>query len=223
MLYSQYDVLPWGLEGVLAYIKENYGNPPVYILENGLYLSLSLFVLDLVSKTLQNLGSFLLTKYYNQVNPPTTIHHLTTWKELNTFRLISVLYLIQWGVTMIREKKFGPITLITNTKRWWIMYAGMAQRREATSSGRLWICTSFLIPITHMDYTMWISAIRNVKGLRRPLPFGTLLFSKGWSLVHKTWRTSQYLLLLAFLLSKLKIEGRFGFLYSTMDVKHVRQ
>ncbi|XP_013593042.1 PREDICTED: beta-glucosidase 9-like [Brassica oleracea var. oleracea] len=31
----KYDVLPWGLEGVLAYIKENYGNPPVYILENG--------------------------------------------------------------------------------------------------------------------------------------------------------------------------------------------
>ncbi|CAH2047541.1 unnamed protein product [Thlaspi arvense] len=30
------DVLPWGLEGVLNYIKQNYGNPPVYILENGL-------------------------------------------------------------------------------------------------------------------------------------------------------------------------------------------
>ncbi|CAH2052602.1 unnamed protein product, partial [Thlaspi arvense] len=29
------DVLPWGLEGVLNYIKQNYGNPPVYILENG--------------------------------------------------------------------------------------------------------------------------------------------------------------------------------------------
>uniref|UniRef100_A0A1J3C7Y3 Beta-glucosidase 3 n=1 Tax=Noccaea caerulescens TaxID=107243 RepID=A0A1J3C7Y3_NOCCA len=29
------DVLPWGLEGVLEYIKQNYGNPPVYILENG--------------------------------------------------------------------------------------------------------------------------------------------------------------------------------------------
>ncbi|CAA7045814.1 unnamed protein product [Microthlaspi erraticum] len=28
-------VLPWGLEGVLEYIKQNYGNPPVYILENG--------------------------------------------------------------------------------------------------------------------------------------------------------------------------------------------
>ncbi|CAH8383168.1 unnamed protein product [Eruca vesicaria subsp. sativa] len=29
------DVHPWGLEGVLEYIKQNYGNPPVYILENG--------------------------------------------------------------------------------------------------------------------------------------------------------------------------------------------
>ena len=30
------------MEGVLEYIKQSYGNPPVYILENGL-LSLSLF------------------------------------------------------------------------------------------------------------------------------------------------------------------------------------
>ncbi|CAN6820894.1 unnamed protein product, partial [Brassica oleracea] len=30
-----FDVLPWGLEGVLKYIKQNYGNLPVYILENG--------------------------------------------------------------------------------------------------------------------------------------------------------------------------------------------
>ncbi|CAA7045817.1 unnamed protein product [Microthlaspi erraticum] len=29
------DVLPWGLEEVLEYIKQDYGNPPVYILENG--------------------------------------------------------------------------------------------------------------------------------------------------------------------------------------------
>ncbi|CAA7043660.1 unnamed protein product [Microthlaspi erraticum] len=32
---AKLDVLPWGLEGVLEYIKQNYGNPPVYILENG--------------------------------------------------------------------------------------------------------------------------------------------------------------------------------------------
>ncbi|CAF1705781.1 unnamed protein product, partial [Brassica oleracea] len=31
----KFDVLPWGLEGVLKYIKQNYGNLPVYILENG--------------------------------------------------------------------------------------------------------------------------------------------------------------------------------------------
>ncbi|CAH8383644.1 unnamed protein product [Eruca vesicaria subsp. sativa] len=31
----KFDVLPWGLEGVLEYIKQNYGNFPVYILENG--------------------------------------------------------------------------------------------------------------------------------------------------------------------------------------------
>ncbi|CAN8268553.1 unnamed protein product [Cochlearia groenlandica] len=30
-----FDVIPWGLEGVLEYIKQNYGNPPIYILENG--------------------------------------------------------------------------------------------------------------------------------------------------------------------------------------------
>ncbi|KAL1208379.1 Beta-glucosidase 3 [Cardamine amara subsp. amara] len=30
-----FDVIPWGLEGVLKYIKQNYGNPPIYILENG--------------------------------------------------------------------------------------------------------------------------------------------------------------------------------------------
>nr|VDC79310.1 unnamed protein product [Brassica rapa] len=28
-------VTPWALEGVLEYIKQSYGNPPVYILENG--------------------------------------------------------------------------------------------------------------------------------------------------------------------------------------------
>ncbi|KFK29800.1 hypothetical protein AALP_AA7G181200 [Arabis alpina] len=31
----EYDVLPWAMEGVLEYIKQSYGNPPVYILENG--------------------------------------------------------------------------------------------------------------------------------------------------------------------------------------------
>ncbi|KAG2294047.1 hypothetical protein Bca52824_040716 [Brassica carinata] len=30
-----FDVLPWGFEGVLKYIKQNYGNLPVYNLENG--------------------------------------------------------------------------------------------------------------------------------------------------------------------------------------------
>ncbi|KFK37528.1 hypothetical protein AALP_AA4G268700 [Arabis alpina] len=30
-----YDVAPWAMEGVLEYIKQSYGNPPVYILENG--------------------------------------------------------------------------------------------------------------------------------------------------------------------------------------------
>ncbi|CAH2052590.1 unnamed protein product [Thlaspi arvense] len=28
VIYQQIDVLPWGLEGVLEYIKQNYGNPP---------------------------------------------------------------------------------------------------------------------------------------------------------------------------------------------------
>ncbi|XP_024009497.1 beta-glucosidase 3 [Eutrema salsugineum] len=33
--FIKFDVLPWGLEELLEYIKQNYGNPPVYILENG--------------------------------------------------------------------------------------------------------------------------------------------------------------------------------------------
>ncbi|WZZ09340.1 hypothetical protein YC2023_095261 [Brassica napus] len=32
---EQYAVAPWAMEGVLEYIKQSYGNPPVYILENG--------------------------------------------------------------------------------------------------------------------------------------------------------------------------------------------
>ncbi|XWS46660.1 hypothetical protein CRYUN_Cryun14cG0087000 [Craigia yunnanensis] len=34
-LNSEYPILPWGLQGVLEYIKQVYGNPPLYILENG--------------------------------------------------------------------------------------------------------------------------------------------------------------------------------------------
>ncbi|KFK40508.1 hypothetical protein AALP_AA2G005000 [Arabis alpina] len=34
----KYDVVPWAMEGVLEYIKQSYGNPPVYILENGIPL-----------------------------------------------------------------------------------------------------------------------------------------------------------------------------------------
>ncbi|CAF2002656.1 unnamed protein product [Brassica oleracea var. botrytis] len=30
-----YAIVPWAMEAVLEYIKESYGNPPVYILENG--------------------------------------------------------------------------------------------------------------------------------------------------------------------------------------------
>uniref|UniRef100_A0A0D3C6R8 Sinigrinase n=1 Tax=Brassica oleracea var. oleracea TaxID=109376 RepID=A0A0D3C6R8_BRAOL len=33
--YFQYEVAPWAMEVVLEYIKQSYGNPPVYILENG--------------------------------------------------------------------------------------------------------------------------------------------------------------------------------------------
>ncbi|XP_048594756.1 beta-glucosidase 3 isoform X1 [Brassica napus] len=31
----EYAVSPWAMEGVLEYLKQSYGNPPVYILENG--------------------------------------------------------------------------------------------------------------------------------------------------------------------------------------------
>ncbi|WRX10714.1 Glycoside hydrolase family 1 - like 4 [Theobroma cacao] len=34
-LDSEYPILPWGLQVVLEYIKQVYGNPPLYILENG--------------------------------------------------------------------------------------------------------------------------------------------------------------------------------------------
>jgi hypothetical protein len=34
--------MPWYLQAVLEYVKQFYGNPPVYIYENGFSLSLSL-------------------------------------------------------------------------------------------------------------------------------------------------------------------------------------
>jgi len=39
--FFQYANTPWSLQQILLYVKETYGNPPVYILENGLSLSLS--------------------------------------------------------------------------------------------------------------------------------------------------------------------------------------
>jgi beta-glucosidase len=38
---NEYANTPWSLQQILLYVKETYGNPPVYILENGLSLSLS--------------------------------------------------------------------------------------------------------------------------------------------------------------------------------------
>lgn len=35
----QFPVAPWGLQGVLEYFKQLYGNPPIYIHENGLSFS----------------------------------------------------------------------------------------------------------------------------------------------------------------------------------------
>ncbi|EFH64410.1 hypothetical protein ARALYDRAFT_315321 [Arabidopsis lyrata subsp. lyrata] len=45
---NKYAVAPWAMEVVLEYIKQSYGNPPVYILENGLSLfsNLSLLILS---------------------------------------------------------------------------------------------------------------------------------------------------------------------------------
>ncbi|XWS46659.1 hypothetical protein CRYUN_Cryun14cG0086900 [Craigia yunnanensis] len=40
-LCTQLPILPWGLQAVLKYFKQVYGNPLIYILENGLYLYLS--------------------------------------------------------------------------------------------------------------------------------------------------------------------------------------
>uniref|UniRef100_A0A0D3BKW2 Sinigrinase n=1 Tax=Brassica oleracea var. oleracea TaxID=109376 RepID=A0A0D3BKW2_BRAOL len=34
----EYVVAPWAMEVVLEYLKQSYGNPPVYILENGLLI-----------------------------------------------------------------------------------------------------------------------------------------------------------------------------------------
>ena len=34
--------MPWYLQAVLEFFKQVYGNPPIYIYENGLSLSLSL-------------------------------------------------------------------------------------------------------------------------------------------------------------------------------------
>ncbi|EOA24098.1 hypothetical protein CARUB_v10017328mg [Capsella rubella] len=33
--FSEWEAIPWGLEGVLEYLKQSYNNPPIYILENG--------------------------------------------------------------------------------------------------------------------------------------------------------------------------------------------
>lgn len=33
--YSEFPITPWGLQGVLEYFKQTYGNPPIYIHENG--------------------------------------------------------------------------------------------------------------------------------------------------------------------------------------------
>ena len=49
--WTAFEILHWsmyvcqfekseGLEGLLEYIKQNYGNPPIYILENGLSLNM---------------------------------------------------------------------------------------------------------------------------------------------------------------------------------------
>ncbi|XWS31720.1 hypothetical protein CRYUN_Cryun23aG0100200 [Craigia yunnanensis] len=32
---SEWPIIPWGLQGVLEYLKQAYGNPPIYIVENG--------------------------------------------------------------------------------------------------------------------------------------------------------------------------------------------
>ncbi|ONI01745.1 hypothetical protein PRUPE_6G156300 [Prunus persica] len=32
---SMYPIAPWGLQRLLEYMKQNYGNPPIYIHENG--------------------------------------------------------------------------------------------------------------------------------------------------------------------------------------------
>ncbi|KAG7541220.1 Glycoside hydrolase superfamily [Arabidopsis thaliana x Arabidopsis arenosa] len=34
--FLAWEATPWGLEGILEYIKQSYNNPPIYILENGM-------------------------------------------------------------------------------------------------------------------------------------------------------------------------------------------
>ncbi|KAG7584499.1 Glycoside hydrolase superfamily [Arabidopsis suecica] len=36
--FIELEATPWGLEGVLEYLKQNFNNPPIYILENGVSL-----------------------------------------------------------------------------------------------------------------------------------------------------------------------------------------
>lgn len=45
------------MEGILEYIKQNYGNPPVYILENGLSLSVLSLSIDFVLSLLNSLAN----------------------------------------------------------------------------------------------------------------------------------------------------------------------
>lgn len=38
---TQYPIQPAGMQAALEYMKQAYGNPPIYIHENGIFLSLN--------------------------------------------------------------------------------------------------------------------------------------------------------------------------------------
>ena len=93
LLFLKFEATPWGLEGVLEYLKQSYNNPPIYILENGtlhsILSSCSVFVFFLYLrffKSHQNTH-----KNNKKVHQWNTIRCYKTHQELNTFKLTLVL------------------------------------------------------------------------------------------------------------------------------------
>ncbi|KAF2582862.1 hypothetical protein F2Q68_00003431, partial [Brassica cretica] len=180
VIYLQFDMLPWGLEGVLKYIKQNYGNLPVYILENGINLSLSL-VPYLVSKHYRTLASTprglveFLCKYTlgQPTNQQSSINDLGRVEYLHAY-IAAVLDSVRCAHILFEK----TCLLDRNTKT----LQDFLSRSGSDIRGYFQWSFMDMFEFINPNYTYGlyyvISAIQNVKDLRKPLRFGILLFSK---------------------------------------------